>query len=72
VRPLFKAPREEGFWLQVAVFNLIGHRKAKRAYAWNYHERKKIEATVESEIPPLDVPQISITIMIAITLRQRK
>jgi hypothetical protein len=60
---------------EVGVFELSGHRKAKRAYAWNYHERKEgkmmSEATVVLEIPPVDSAKAAVKTAIAAKARRK-
>jgi hypothetical protein len=65
----------QNVWVgEVAVFDLIGHRTAKRAYAWNYHERKEgkmlSEATVVLELPPVNSAQTAVKIAIAAKARR--
>ena len=54
----------------VEVFELIGHPKAKRAYAWTYRDGQQDKPIVVLEIPPVDSPQNAIKV--AITSKARK
>lgn len=65
VRELFKG-RE--IWSgDVEVFELTGHAKAKRAYAWGYPGEKggPLEVTTALEIPPVNSPETAVKIAIA-------
>jgi len=41
----------------VEVSDLIGHPKAKRAYAWTYRDGDQNKTVAVLEIPPVDSPQ---------------
>jgi hypothetical protein len=49
----------------VEVFDLIGHPKAKRAYAWSYREGDQMKSVAVLEIPPVDSPQTAVKMAIA-------
>jgi hypothetical protein len=50
----------------VEVFDLMGHSKAKRVYAWQYQDDDKQTKTVAVlEIPPVDSPQTAVKVAIA-------
>jgi hypothetical protein len=49
----------------VEVFDLIGHSKAKRAYAWTYREGDQNKTIAVLEIPPVDSPQSAVKVAIA-------
>ena len=54
----------------VEVFELIGHSKAKRAYAWQYQDDdKQTKTVVVLEIPPVDSPQTAVKVAIAANAR---
>jgi len=56
----------------VEVFDLIGHGKAKRAYAWQYQDSPEVIKTVTVlEIPPVDSPQSAVKGMIASKARTK-
>lgn len=58
VREMFGAqPVWEGV---VEVFDLEGHPKAKRGYAWSYHDGKQDQFTTVLEIPPVESPQTAV------------
>ena len=56
----------------VEVFDLIGHAKAKRAYAWQYQDDPdKIKTIAVLEIPPVDSPQNAVKVAIAATIQTK-
>ncbi len=54
----------------VEVFDLIGHQKAKRAYAWTYRDGDQNKTVAVLEIPPVDSPQSAVKVAIASKARQ--
>ena len=55
----------------VEVFDLMGHSKAKRAYAWQYEDDdKQIKTVAVLEIPPVDSPESAVKVAIAAKARQ--
>jgi hypothetical protein len=64
-------PVKEVFEKQIAwegtveVFDLIGHPKAKRAYAWSYRDGDKNKTIAVLEIPPVDSAQSAVKVAIA-------
>lgn len=54
----------------VEVFDLIGHSKAKRAYAWQYEEGKETKTVAVLEIPPVDSAETAVKVAIAAKARQ--
>ena len=44
----------------VEVFDLTGHPKARRAYAWSYHDGKETQFTTVLQIPPVTSPQTAV------------
>ncbi len=54
----------------VEVFDLIGHPKAKRAYAWTYRDGDQNKTVAVLEIPPVDSPQSAVKV--AIVAKARK
>lgn len=54
----------------VEVFDLIGHPKAKRAYAWQYEEGRETKTVIALEIPPVDSPQTAVKVAIAAKARR--
>lgn len=55
----------------VEVFDLIGHSKAKRAYAWRYQDGpEEIKTVAVLEIPPVDSPQTAVKVAIAAKARE--
>lgn len=57
----------------VEVFDLIGHPKAVRAYAWSHttHGAKRNFVTVLA-VPPIDSPQRAVQALIASDLRSKR
>jgi hypothetical protein len=49
----------------VEVFDLIGHPKAKRAYAWTYRDGDQNKTISVLGIPPVDSPQSAVKVAIA-------
>jgi hypothetical protein len=55
----------------VEVFDLIGHPKAKRAYAWTYRDGDQNKTIAVLAIPPVDSPQSAVKVAIASKGRQK-
>lgn len=55
----------------VEVFALTGHPKAKKGYAWSYHDEKKDHITAVLEIPPVDSAETAVKIAIAASSKPR-
>jgi hypothetical protein len=49
----------------VEIFSLVGHPKAKYAYAWTYRDGNQDRTTVVLKIPPVDSPQSAVKVAIA-------
>lgn len=49
----------------VEVFDLVGHPKAKRAYAWTYRDGDQNKTIAVLEIPPVDSAQSAVKVAIA-------
>ena len=49
----------------VEVFALVGHAKAKYAYAWTYRDGDQNKTTVVLKLPPVDSPQSAVKVAIA-------
>jgi hypothetical protein len=49
----------------VEVFALVGHPKAKYAYAWTYRDGDQNKTTVVLKLPPVDSPQSAVKVAIA-------
>jgi len=49
----------------VEVFDLVGHPKAKRAYAWSHRDADQNKTVAVLEIPPVDSPQSAVKVAIA-------
>ena len=47
------------------MFALIGHPKAKYAYAWTYRDDDQNETTVVLKIPPVDSAQTAVKVATA-------
>ena len=50
---------------RVEVFDLIGHPKAKRAYAWTDRDGDQNKTIAVLEISPVDSPQSAVKVAIA-------
>jgi hypothetical protein len=49
----------------VEIFDLIGHPKSKRCYAWSYLESGEPQATTALEILPVDSAETAVKVAIA-------
>ena len=49
----------------VETFNIEGHPKAKRCYAWSFLENGETQFTTVLEIPPVSSPQSAVKVAIA-------
>lgn len=49
----------------VETFNLTGHPKAERCYAWSFMEDGETHYTTVLEIPPVDSPESAVKVAIA-------
>jgi hypothetical protein len=47
------------------VFDLIGHPKAKRVYAWTFQDQDKNKTVTVLHIPPVNSPQTAVEVAIA-------
>lgn len=71
--PVSEVFRGREIWAgNVEVFDLTGHRKALRAYAWGYPAPTAggWEVTTVLQIPPVDSPQTAVKVAIAAHARQ--
>jgi hypothetical protein len=50
---------------EVETFELIGHPKAQRAYAWGHEEAGQLRTTAVLEIPPVNSPSTAVDVAIA-------
>ncbi len=50
---------------KVEVFDLVGHRQAKRASAWSYRDGNQNKTFAVLEIPPVDSPESVVKVAIA-------
>jgi hypothetical protein len=53
----------------VAIFDLTGHSKAKRCYAWSYLENDEPHYTTVLEIPPVNSAETAVKVAIAAKAR---
>ena len=70
--PVKEVFRGETAWEgDVEVFDLVGHAKAKRCYAWGIPEDKGDgwEITTVLEIPPVDSAQIAVRVAITYKIK---
>lgn len=49
----------------VEIFDIEGHPKAKRCYAWSFVENGQPQYTTVLELPPVDSPQSAVKVAIA-------
>ncbi len=54
----------------VEVFDLVGHRQAKRAYAWSYRDGSQNKTFAVLEILPVDSPESAVKVAMASKARQ--
>jgi len=50
---------------KVEVFDLVGHRQAKRAYALSYRDGNQNKVVAVLEIPPVDSPESAVKAALA-------
>lgn len=55
----------------VEVFDIKGHPKASRCYAWTFKEDGEQRYVAVLELPPVDSPQSSVKVAIASKTRQQ-
>ena len=59
--PVHEVFRGQTVWQGIIeVFDLIGHPKAKRGYAWGFQDGKETRFIAVLEIPPVDSPQTAL------------
>ncbi len=49
----------------VEVFDLVGHPKANRAYAWSYRDGDETKSITVLHLAPVDSPQAAVRVAIA-------
>lgn len=54
----------------VEIFDLDGHPKAKRCFAWGYDDAGTLRSTAVLEIPPVDSPETAVKVAIAARIRR--
>ena len=54
----------------VEVFDLVGHLKTNRAYAWSYRDGDETKSIAVLQIPPVDSPQSAVKVAIASKARK--
>lgn len=57
---------------EVETFEITGHPKAKRCYAWAYNDDGTMRTTAVLEVPPVDSPSSAVTLAIAAKARQQQ
>jgi hypothetical protein len=66
--PVTEVFREETVWTgKVEVFDLTGHPKAKRCYAWGYPsdaDESKLDVVAVLEIPPVNSPEMAVKVAV--------
>lgn len=69
-KPVIELFRGEVAWDGVVeTFNLEGHPKAKRCYAWSFMENGERQYSTALEIPPVDSPESAVKVAIAAKAR---
>src|SRR5688572_13936971 len=59
--PVVEMFRSQKVWEGVVeVFDLTGHPKAKRCYAWSYPDGKETRFVAVLEVPPVESPQTAV------------
>ncbi|MDQ3621211.1 MAG: hypothetical protein M3463_01785 [Verrucomicrobiota bacterium] len=65
-KPVVEVFRGEVAWDgDVEVFNISGHPKARRCYAWGYDDEGTFRITAVLELPPVDSPEAAVKVAIA-------
>jgi hypothetical protein len=65
------APARQIAWDGIAeIFDLAGHSKANRCYAWSYLENDEPQYTTVLEIPPIDSAETAVKVAIAAEARK--
>src|SRR5207302_8740835 len=54
----------------VEILDLIGHPKAKRAYAWTYQDHDQNKTVTVLHVPPVVSPQTAVKVAIAANARK--
>ena len=54
----------------VEVYEITGHPKAKRCYAWTIEDGGQLKTTAVLELSPVDSPQTAVKIAIAATAKR--
>ena len=63
----------QAVWVgEVEVFNLRGHPKAKRAYAWKHETDKGHRYVAVLELPPIDSPQKAVRAAIVEEVKKKR
>ncbi len=69
--PVIELFRGEVAWDGVVeAFEIDGHPKAKRCYAWSFIENAEQQYTTVLEIPPVDSAESAVKVAIAAKARQ--
>ncbi len=55
----------------VEVFDLVGHPKANRAYAWSYRDGDETKSIAVLHLAPVDSPQAAVKVAIASKARSK-
>ena len=71
-KPVEERFRGEVAWQgRVEVFELTGHPKAKRCYAWGYDDNGTQRSTAVLELPPVDSAETAVKVAIAAKAKER-
>lgn len=55
----------------VETFDITGHPKAKRCYAWSYRECEGTQFVTVLQIPPVDSPEAAVKVAVASEAKNR-
>jgi hypothetical protein len=56
----------------VEVFDLVGHPKANRAYAWSYRDGDETKSITVLHLAPVNSPQMAVKVAIASKARSKQ
>lgn len=72
--PVTETFKDKVVWKgQVSVFDLVGHPKAKRCYAWGAPEEDgELNVTAVLEVPPISSPLLAVQASLVAAARARR
>lgn len=70
--PIRETFRGQTVWEGVVEsFELTGHAKAKRCYAWSYQDKGETQYVITLEIPPVESPITAVRVAIVADVRNK-